>query len=379
MERRSWKYLLLAGLLAAAATLIKYPGLVVLGVFAVAGVQRREPRVLVPILLPLAALVAWLRWSGALYGAGQIDQASSFLVRFGGGQWRFIVERLLSMAVVLAMTFPVWILSLVVGRSRLWAILPAAAATLAGWLFLPPACRNAPGMTFVVLAAMFLGVFSVAEALCTAFRFREDRADVRWVALVWILGTISVTAVGAPFVAVRYLLPLHPPLALLIFRSPLTRFGRAATTRTVAVCLGLSALLAWTDFRWAAVYPTFVNEIRDRFAGRTVYFTGHWGWQWYAEQAGFQAWDARTIDAPAGSVLLIAQRADPTPFHEAIARRLRQIDERTVPAHPLRLTTWCFLRSSPIWYRFYGGNYPHLPWGLTSEPTERFLVFEVGP
>ena len=200
-------------------------------------------------------------------------------------------------------------------------------------------------------------------------------------AMIPIRASAIVTAVFAPFVAVRYLLPLHPPFALLLYCGPSSRSRRIATFATLSVSLTVSILLAWTDFRWASLYPPIAAELQAKYPHRRVYFTGHWGWQWYAEQAGFLPWDVRYVpgDVPAGSLIVTAQRADPTPINPAFVGRIRLVEERIFPANPLRLTTWCFPAGAPICFRFYGGDFPHLPWGFTSEPTERFGVFEVGP
>ena len=61
--------------------------------------------------------------------------------------------------------------------------------------------------------------------------------------------------------------------------------------------LGASALaglaVAWSDARLADSARLASEQIRLQFgqAGRSVWFQGHWGFQWY-----MQAWDAKPVD-----------------------------------------------------------------------------------
>ena len=110
----------------------------------------------------------------------------------------------------------------------------------------------------------------------------------------WILGVSAIVIPFGPFVAVRSFLPIQPPLVLLLLS------GRGLNPRRapLAVAVGLSAVLGLAvgaaDFRWAACYPAAAMRLSAEYGAtdRPVSFCGHWGWQEYAERAGFRPWDA---------------------------------------------------------------------------------------
>src|SRR5947209_11845653 len=89
--------------------------------------------------------------------------------------------------------------------------------------------------------------------------------------------------------------------------------------------------IALADLRWARFYPRTVAAIRADHPNAEIYFSGHWGFQWYAERAGMTAWDIRRFDAPTGSLIAVAQRADPTPLHPLVQQRLHLLREYVLP------------------------------------------------
>jgi hypothetical protein len=138
----------------------------------------------------------------------------------------------------------------------------------------------------------------------------------------------------------------------------------------------LGGLLAWADFRWAGRYPEAARELAKRLepARGRIYFVGHWGWQYYAEREGFQPWDARRRDVPDGAIMIVPVRVDRQGIFPPALQQLQLVENLPVPAHPLGLTTW----NRQAGVRFYGGDYGEIPWGISSEPTERILIFRAG-
>jgi hypothetical protein len=149
----------------------------------------------------------------------------------------------------------------------------------------------------------------------------------------------------------------------------------------LAAAIGLTAvpglLLAAADRHWAACYPATARRLAAELggSGSPIVFLGHWGWQYYAERAGFRPWDARWRDAPTGAIVVLPLRADRQWLDPAVAGRLRLRERITIGPAPLNLTTWN--RGAGV--RLYGGDYGEIPWGFSTEPAEEFFVSEVGP
>ncbi len=371
--------LLAASVFGAMGVGIKFAGLAVVPVFLVASLTRRRLGPALAALGPIAALVGWQVLSRSIYGASQVDSGLSFLAKLQSSLPRQTVERTLTMMAILATTLPLWLATPWRGRRAIGpAILAVLAATVAFGLLRSTPMNRLPVVTPALLVAVLLGTFSLLAIVWPGRGWSSGVSDPRFLLATWIVSGAAVVILFGPFVAVRSFLPIHPPLVIWLLggRDP-ARPRRLALGLTVAVSLALSTLLALTDFRWAACYPDAARRIASRFGGpgRPVEFVGHWGWQYYAAREGFRAWDARQIDVPAGAIVVVPLRADKQWIHPAVASRFRLIDQIVIPPGPLGITTW----NKEAGFRFYGGDFGQLPWGFSTEPTERFSIYEVGP
>jgi len=377
MDRRSVGWLMISGLFGAAAVLIKYPAVVFIPVCLTIALMRRTWKALLPALCCAAAFFGWQWCSRSLYGAGQVEQATSFLERFHGDGGRKTFERVLEQFTLLGATFPIWIVSILHGRSRIPGLLIALAALILGRdaLIHSDAWRGESAPVYAFQTALFLGAFAIGELLVSAVRRASSNRLLQIISLVWLVGVVGLTTFSAPFVAVRYLLPALS--AILVLQCLVLRpspYALAATVATTAIVGGATAL---ADLRWAAFYPKTVAEIRTEHPRSTIFFCGHWGFQWYSERAGMTAWDARWNDAPTGALILVPHRADPTPIHPFVRGRMTLLQEYTLPPAPLGFSIWRPARRNEIATCFYGWEFPHLPWAASTNPTETIGVFEV--
>jgi hypothetical protein len=385
VERRSsgWSWYLAAALFGASATLIKFPALVLVPSFVVVAAWRRRWGPLLAAAGPLAALFAWQALSRSLYGAAQVSAGLSFLGQFRTALARQVAERTLTMCVLLAWTFPVVLLApaRLGRRGRIGAGLAALSATALATALLGSDAWRRPWASAAFLAGVGLGswgflacVLAVAPRGATPHSRGDDPRPLLW---AWVLGVAAIVIPFGPFVAVRSFLPMQPPLVLLLLAR--SRSVGAPSRTFLSAAVGLAAVLgvalAAADFRWAACYPSTARRLAAEAAigTRPVLFLGHWGWQYYAERAGFRPWDARWRDAPAGAIVIVPLRADRQWMHPDVARRLRLRERVTIAPGPLGLTTW----NRPAGVRFYGGDFGELPWGFSPEPTEEFFISEV--
>lgn len=375
-SRSPARSLALASGSAALAVGIKFPALALVPVFLVAALTARRWGPVLAALGPLAVLVGWQALSRALYGTSQVGAGLSFLAKLQTSVVPQTIERTLTMMALLATTFPLWLATPWHGRRALGPGLFALAATaIAVWLLRSTPLNRLPMVTPAFLVAVFLGAFSLASIVWPVRRWPSGGFDPRLWLATWIVAGAAVVILFGPFVAVRSFLPIHPPLAIWLLGSRAPDHPRRLSLgMTVALTLLLSALLAATDMRWARCYPSAARSIATEFgdANRPIEFLGHWGWQYNAARAGFLAWDARRLTAPPGTILVIPLRADKQWINPSVMSRFRLIKQLTVPCDPLRLTTW----NRKAGFRFYGGDFGQLPWGFSTEPTERFSIYE---
>jgi hypothetical protein len=370
--------LLAAAAFAAAGVWIKFAALALVPVFLVAALTRRRLGPAVAAAGPVAALVGWQLLSRSVYGTSQVGAGMSFLAKLQSSLLPQTVERTLTMTVLLAMTFPVWLAVRWRGVRALGAAgLGVLAAALAAWLMRDALRHGPPAVSLAFVAAAGVGTFGLAAVVWPSGGWRKAEFDPRLWLATWIASGAAIVILFGPFVAVRSFLPIEPALAIWLLGAR----GPAAPRRlglglALGVTLVLSVLLFVTDLRWAGCYPDAARAVASRYgrSGHPIDFLGHWGWQYYAERAGFRAWDARRRFATDGTLIVIPLRADKQWIDPAVIHRAARLDRITVPPHPFRLTTW----NRRAGFRFYGGDFGQLPWGFSDEPTEQFSVHEVG-
>jgi 4-amino-4-deoxy-L-arabinose transferase-like glycosyltransferase len=381
VERRCPKWYLGAGLIGAAGVLIKFPALALVPVFLVVALRRRRWGPLMAAAGPVAALVAWQALSRSLYGSAQVQAGLSFLGQFQASLVRQVAERTFTMFAILAWTFPVWVLapSRLTRSGRIAAGVASVLIMLVAAALLGPRGWQRPGLSAALVAGAGLGAFIFAAGLLPGLPGAKPPAsagsdDPRPLLWAWIVGCLAIVIPFAPFVAVRSFLPIHPPLALLLLVGRPPRRGPLVRAIGLSAVLGMALTVA--DCHWAACYPATVQQLAAEWApaGRPVVFLGHWGWQYYAELAGFQPWDARWRKPPAAAIVIVPLRADRQWMHPDAAGRLQLRRRIEIPPAPLGLTTW----NRSVGVRFYGGDFGELPWGFSDQPAEVFSVFEAG-
>jgi hypothetical protein len=254
-----------SGVLAALAAQTKYTGLLCLGAIAAyavaAGWASRRSRSL--ILLALFSIVTAL----ALFSSWEIFIAS----RYGESHFLFHLANQASAT-----------------GSKMHLVLPLM--TLLGYL--------APGLiVMAILVSIKRGRASfLTQSFPAAASGREGRAtekkDERPVFLMtWLALEIAGYFLLSPFAAARRIIGIVIVASILVGRCTSASGWDAACLRVAMILtalLGLGyAALDWREAdaqRQAAIAA--VNRIRTDAPGRTIWYCGYWGFQFYAERAG---------------------------------------------------------------------------------------------
>ena len=188
-----------------------------------------------------------------------------------------------------------------------------------------------------------------------------------------LLGNMAFIVLFAPFGAVRHVLPVVPIVVLLIAHSAWTRLAPAV----MALTAGLGILLAISDAQFADVYRSsaarFANDFRRD--GATVWYVGHWGWGWYAEKAGFRHYDPGISELHSGDILIRPTLVPDPAWGTAAHPPMEEIERRVIPVGPLTV-----LRTMTMTPRggYYSIGLRALPWALSNQPLEEFVIYRVG-
>ena len=381
-SRTGWYYGLSSAMIALAC-LTKYSSLVLLPLHVVMALLRRHVVGVWFALVPLGALVAWSCFNLFDYGGVHI---------LNRPQLPFTIERVVVRVVE-------WVAAVGAAAPFSLAFLPCSRRNVGSWVSL--ATGVAVGVVagwalgsdhrataqIAVLWAVFIGngvfVFGlVGQAAVRAIRRGDrlhlDRAtrDRTLVLVLWLAGTSLFMALFAPFMSMRSVLLAVPALLLLL---PWTDVAGAKALRTVALVITvlLGMALAVSDYHYAAVYRDQAQRlIRQAPQGSNVWFIGHWGWQWYAKQAGMKPYDPNRTELAAGDYLVQPKRIHGSSIADRHHARLIRFVEITVEASP-----WLWLRTIAVrppggFYSFFLNNGAP-PWRFSTDPIEQFVIYRV--
>ena len=223
---------------------------------------------------------------------------------------------------------------------------------------------------------MVIGGVSILLLAADNLRRRKNSDSV--LLFLWVFGVfVFATAVNWT-VSGRNLLPMLPAVALLLIRR-LEFAGLLRSPKTIwwlvpswGGSLVIALLVTWADCQLANSARQTAVEMKqnlDPQAG-TIWFEGHWGFQYYMEKLGGKAIDLDNVrlqsnDAiivPVGNSFLFtvpAGRASPWLTYDS-----------PVP-------TWLATMSSDAGAGYYDVGFGPLPFIFSRVPPDRYLVFRV--
>jgi hypothetical protein len=294
-ERARWAWG--AGLCASLAVMTKYTGGMFLPLAFVSCLLVRRPRTLVCLVPPVVVLGAYFTHNQLLYSQSHIS-AHGVLYHIGEWPARILSElRTIGGLTVLTPVFAVavarrfrhgWalvLLSLLLAAGLAWTdvTLVRQRAAAEGWIPLP--FQEVHYVLFVMNGAVCMSM-----VLATAFLDSRPWAfSPRRFLEIWILLFFLFNITSVPFQAVRHLLLLLVPLTFLgsvwIGRLELSANWKKALL-VVTALLGFG--LATADYEIASAYRHVARTtVRTLIAsGRRLWFTGNWGFVYYASQEG---------------------------------------------------------------------------------------------
>jgi hypothetical protein len=280
----------LAGLFVTAAAMTKYFGVALVPLLVVycASRLRRSPGHFGALLLPVLVLAVWGAYSqaksgsfhplgAATYSIEQKDEIDVNLFRSTGQALSFLGGTLF---------WPILLLPLAVRWPR-W-LAACAYGTLVGAVALEAASiENVPTLTYW-LFTLSGGFVLVSGAL--GWKARPDWEST--LLGLWLYGTFAFCAFFNWTVNTRVILPALLPAALMTFRwlesIPKPELWFKWIRLALIPMAAVSLLVGAVDQYYANTSREFVQaEVGPLIeSGQRVYFSGHWGFQYYMEHAG---------------------------------------------------------------------------------------------
>ncbi len=378
-----------AALLVALAALTKYFGICLVPLLLVYSLvlRRRLGRWAGWLLIPVAALAAY-HWAGyALYGKGLLSDAGAYAVTARTREWSSMIATVLTalaftggcLAVATMLMCWLW-RPRVLGGFLLLGVL-AAIAIGKGHALLPlgeaGASRRLLEMQLLFWAIGGAGVLALAAK--AAWRWRDAPSCLLG---LWIIGVFLFAGLVNWTVNARSILPMAPAVGILLARRlsqagsadrPLRRWGVRLSWLAGAA---LALCVATGDFRLAQAVRESARQSYARLGPKpaTLWFGGHWGFQYYLQGLGQNAKAVIHGHLRPQPGDLLANPVNNTNVESPPGSQIDSREELSI-AGPRWITTF----SREVGAGFYASVWGPLPFSFASVPPEKVTVYRLVP
>ena len=339
---------------------------------------------MLPLLVPVVAMAIWLwviyQYYGILPGYNEGDFIEGAISR--GTQLKFFFEKsIYALAMsggALLFVLPLRMLS---ASRRQWLCIASLFSLMVFLIFGVKAASFAEVSSPVSLAILctfgVAGLLLATSELAGWWRCATSR-PLAFLCGGWLAVTFGYNVLLMPFGSARYLLPLFPILFVVLLRG--VDLSLARLRRVVAGCAVLSVLWgganAWADYAYADVYRVMAAEVAEFRKtlnnGEQVWYIGEWGMRYYFDRAGARYLPEDSVEPRAGDFVIIPEMPRfwvPSP---QLQPRLEFYASREFRSGlPLRL----FNRRAGA--GFYAHHWGLLPFALSDEPDEVFVLLQV--
>jgi hypothetical protein len=390
------RYLLIASsALMALSALAKYFGvsliLLVLA-YSIARNRRLGPWAWY-LLIPIAVLFLYQLWTVKLYGNGLLLGAAEYAVNQRNREGEFFaVKLLLGISYTGGCALTGWLMAPSLGprKAMLGGLVLgglASVSLLIGSIDMVEhasdtftrVARNQHWLLIATQLALCIGGGFFVLSLAGFDGWRERSAESLFLAL-WIAGTLFFAAFLNWTMNARSVLPLVPAVGILVARQfdrVRPSAGRSLVPNAALALVVSGVVSIWmtaADAELANSARTAATRISEKFQdhGGTVWFGGHWGFQYYMESLGGRAVDWEHPDLAPGDYLVV-------PHNNAWVKMVdwkyvAAVDTVEVPMH-----SWASTLSWELGAGFYDYFWGPLPYAVGPVPAERYTVVQLAP
>lgn len=308
-EEQRRKHLIYAMLFLSGALLIKY-SMIPLLVAALIGVcLKKEYRSIKYLLIPLGFLVLWTLWNKLEYGGIHIKDRPKNDIGLKM-IWEQFVALLSCIGSVLPVPFLLWS-GVKKSRAFIWlsvtsiVLFSVFAILVYTGHFDIGVSNSILRNLFIVIGALMLAalMYIVVIEIRTLLIDKNVNLHYNFIVLFIMLGAMALfLLLYAPFMATRHVLLLMPYLFILLIPL-LNNTGVAMRWVSVLTVAVLGVILGISDWLYADFYRTMPAQIQLE-DNRKVWTVGHWGWQWYARQQGFEFYSRDSSEVELGDYMV---------------------------------------------------------------------------
>jgi hypothetical protein len=394
MDDGKRSYLIASSLLLTFAALTKYFGICLLPLLLAYSIarKRRLGWWVLYFLIPIVLLAAYQLWTAILYGHAMFSDALNWAQteRVINGKASPVTSGLIAISFAGGCTLSALLLAPFIWTWRklgLGLLIGGicGCALVMGWVSFGPYAEEVVRQslrahlvsTGIQLSLAIAAGFAILSLGGLELRRWRD-PDSLFLGL-WVFGTFIFTAFVNWTINARSILPLIPAAGILLARrlDNVSVDSMPQLQRKVALALVLSGVvsiwLAKADADWANSAEdaaVFIHQQTQNQPG-TVWFQGHWGFQYYMQALGARPVDFLRTGMERGDVLVVPENnadAYRLPTAQFVAStNLLQIKL----SQPISTMRW---RSGAA---FYSSFYGPLPFAFGASETERYYLFRL--
>jgi len=388
LEKDNRTDLFLSAIFVAFSALTKYFGMTLVPLLLIYSlvVKRGVGRWLFFLSIPVLILIGYQWLTYTLYGRGLLlDAASYAIIRRPESGFQFLTKFLTGLSftggclAAVAFYFPfLWSRRYWFAGGLLLALLIAMLISMGevGKLCL----RNADGIRWglVIQLALFVGAGINVLALA-ASDLGKQRDASSLLLFLWIFGTFLFASFINWTVNARTIFPMAPAIGIIVMRRLDQNVGpgQSFSIRNGVWPLIPAALIAlsvtWADASLANCQRSAARMIHAEFNDypRTLWFQGHWGFQYYMESLGGKALDFNNSLLQKGDIIVV-------PVNNTNIRPLRREICVFAGKRQLMPCRWLGTMQTRLGAGFYADVWGPLPFAVGAVPPEEYLFFLVG-
>ena len=391
LERNRLAWLGAASLLIALSALTKYFGLTaipLLLLYTILRLKRFDRRLAVVLLLALPALLilGYQQLTLAMYGRDLVSAAASYSTKMASRGWSNLLDQsLVGLAFTGGCVASVLFFAPLLWARRTWLVAGGILLVgvlglllVKGGIFKLELVTDGKVRWLTTLQAMVFVVAGLHLLILAGIELYQRRDAVSVMLFCWIAGTFGFSTFINWTVNGRTILPMIPAIAILVARR-LDARATAAGKRRVdwlpllpALLLGLA--VTWGDFALANTQrqaaAAICQELRPH--GNLIWFQGHWGFQYYMEQAGARAVNVQAPTMQPGDFLVLPENNVNiySPAYYSPYFNVLQMKTYTFPA-----SRWIgTMQRPPTGAGFYAANIGPLPYLFGPIPNENYWL-----
>jgi len=387
IENDSFTDLMFAAVLISACCLSKYYGISLIPLLLAYSYasKRKFGSWVFPLLLPICILALYQFISYKLYGSSLLLNAVSYSTSFRSQSGSSYISRpITGIVFVGGCLLHALLLSPILFKKKyvamvsiLLVILIICFPAFAKILNLNIMGESGYNWSFIIQYSVFVfaGLLFIAISIMD---FQKNRDAKSLLLLLWADGTVVFTCFVNWSVNGRSILPLVPVLGILAVRN--MKEIRQSTRLTIGIFYGLALVVglvislsvAYADYKFAQSAKIAAEVITAAYKDHagTLWFQGHWGFQYYMEKNGGKAIDFDNQEFSEKDIIIVPARNSATrTVNEDVATFQRPF---TFP------TTRLFsVVNGNFGAGFYSDVWGPLPYTIESDNLEIYKVYQV--